>query len=91
MINVQDVALHCCRQKKGKSVGMDGIPMEALMFGGHRLYIHLALLFNCFIKSGYLPKSFMQSVIIPLIKSKNSDLADVNNYRAIAVSTAISK
>ena len=30
-------------------------------------------------------------MIIPLIKAKNGDLTDVNNYRAIAVSTAISK
>ena len=37
-----------------------------------------------------MPKSFTQSVI-PLIKSKSGDLADVNNDRAIYVSTAISK
>jgi len=33
----------------------------------------------------------MQSLIIPLIKCKSGDLTDLNNYRAIAVSTAISK
>ena len=33
----------------------------------------------------------MQSLIIPLVKSKSGDLTNVNNYRAIAVSTAISK
>jgi len=31
----------------------------------------------------------MQSLIIPLVKSKSGDLTDVNNYRAIAVSTAV--
>ena len=57
------------------------------------------LLYDCFyfswaylfIKTGYLPKPFMQALIIPLVKSKSGDLTDVNNYRAIAVSTAISK
>ena len=34
--------------------------MEALMYGGLRLHIHLAILFNCFIKTGYLPGPFMQ-------------------------------
>jgi len=29
--------------------------------------------------------------IIPLVKSKTGDLTDVNNYRAIALSNAISK
>ena len=33
----------------------------------------------------------MQSVIIPVLKSKSGDVTDANNYRAIAVSTAISK
>jgi hypothetical protein len=33
----------------------------------------------------------MESIIIPLVKCKSGDLADVNNYRAIAVSTALSK
>ena len=33
----------------------------------------------------------MQSIIIPLVKSKTGDLADPNNYRAIAISTAMSK
>ena len=33
----------------------------------------------------------MHSVIIPLVKDKSGDLSDVNNYRAIAVSTSMSK
>jgi len=28
---------------------------------------------------------------IPFVKSKSGDLADVNNYRAIAISTSVSK
>ena len=92
VINVQDVqASYCSKQTKGKAIGLDGIAMEALIYGGHRLYIHLALLFNCFIKTGYLPRLFMQSVIIPLVKCKSGNLTNVNNYRAIAISTAISK
>ena len=33
----------------------------------------------------------MQSVIVPLVKDKSGDLSDVNNYRAIAISTSMSK
>ena len=65
--------------------------MECFIFGGTRLYIHLSILFNCFIRYGYLPKSFMQSLIIPLLKVKSGNVTDVDNYRAIAVSTAVSK
>jgi len=33
----------------------------------------------------------MKSVIIPLVKCKTGSLSDVNNYRAIAISAAVSK
>jgi len=65
--------------------------MEAIIYGGTPLHIHLALPFNCCIKTGYVPRSYMQSLIIPLIKSKSAYFTYVNNYRAIAVSTAASK
>jgi len=90
-ITVHDIAMHCGKQKKGKTAGPDGIAMEAFIYGGICLHILLSLLFNCYVKSGYLPKPFMQSLIIPLVKSKSGDLTDVNNYRAIALSTAVSK
>ena len=67
------------------------LPWKPSYNGGHRLHIHLALLFNCFIKTGYLPRLFMQSGIMRLVKCKSGDLTNVNNYRAIAISTAISK
>ena len=69
IINVHDIAEHCSKQKKGEAIGLDDIPMEAYMFGGTRLHIHLAILFNCFIKFGHVPKPFMQCMIIPLIKN----------------------
>ena len=33
----------------------------------------------------------MHSVMLPLVKNKCGDLADLNNYRAIALSSALSK
>ena len=66
-------------QKKGKAPGADGLAMEAIIYGGSRLHTHLAILFNCYIKCGYLLKLFMHSLIIPLVKSKSADLTDVNN------------
>ena len=43
------------------------------------------------IKTGYLPRTFMQAVIVPLVKCKTGDLSDINNYRAIAISTVLFK
>jgi len=91
IISVQDVKEACCKQKRNKSPGLDGIHMEAVIHGSNRLYVHLSLLFNMFIKFSFLPSSFMASVIVPLIKDKCGDETDVNNYRAIAISCAFSK
>jgi len=33
----------------------------------------------------------MSSMVIPIVKCKSGDMTDVNNYRAIAISTALSK
>ena len=79
------------QQKREKSPGPDGIPMEAFIFGGKKLHLHLSLLFNLFLHHVFLPDIFCQAVIIPLVKCKTGDLSDVNNYRAIAISTAVSK
>ena len=41
--------------------------------------------------SGKLPSTLMHVVIIPLLKCKSKDPADVNNYRPIAIATDLSK
>jgi hypothetical protein len=61
------------------------------MFSGRRLKLYLSILFNLFALYGYVPNAFHQATIIPLVKCKSSDLTDVNNYRAIALSNSITK
>ena len=41
--------------------------------------------------SGKLPSTLMDVVIIPLLKCKSKDPADVNNYMPIAMATALFK
>ena len=82
---------------KDKSAGPetpDGINMEAFIYSGLRMRTHLCLLFNMCIVHGYLPNPFMECVIIPLVKNKGgdfTDLSNMDNYRAIAISNSISK
>ena len=91
MFSITKVFDVCSKLKKGKSTGPDGISNEALIFGCPSLYVHLCLVFNLFMKHGFLPGAFMDCTIVPLIKNRNGDLSDTNNYRAIALSNAISK
>jgi len=46
---------------------------------------------SCSTKYQYLPKSFVQSVIVSLVKCKRVDSTDVNNHKAITVSNALSE
>ena len=48
-------------------------------------------MFNLFLKCQYLPRLFIQSAFVPVIKNKSGDLSDINNYRAIALSNITSK
>jgi hypothetical protein len=89
-VEVHDVCDAINKQKLGKAIGPDGIAMEALLFGGDKLVVHICFLFNMFLKFGFLPKNFVSSVIVPLVECKSGDLTDVNNYRAIAISSALS-
>ena len=90
-VHVQHVVDACGKLKKNKSPGPDGISSEAFCFACPDLFIHLAMLFNLFLKFNFLPKAFMQSVIIPVVKNKAGNLSDMHNYRAIAISNIISK
>ena len=56
------------------------------MFGGHRLFVLLSILFDMFIRFSFLGLYF-----VSLVKCKTVNLSDVNNYRAIAMSNTISK
>ena len=50
VISVHDIVTYYSKQTKGKAVGP-----EVLIYGVTRLRIHLALLFNCFIKPDIYP------------------------------------
>ena len=49
------------------------------------------MLFNSFISHGYLPRDFMKTAIVPIIKNKSRNSSDKANYRPIALVTACSK
>ena len=80
-----------CKLKDDKAIGLDGIASETIKYACPRLSVHLCILFNLFLKYGYIPEHFMQSVFVPLLKNKCGDLSDMKNYRAIAISNALSK
>lgn len=91
VISVDDLVKATAKIKNRKACGPDGIPSEAIKYGGRLLITHLSLAFNMFLTHSYLPADMICTTFVPLLKNKSGDISDINNYRAIALSNAISK
>jgi len=55
------------------------------------MFVHISLLFSLCIRYGHAPDSLAQSFIVPLVKNKAGNLSDINNYKATAISSVLSK
>ena len=77
--------------KLGKSAGIDGLAAEHFVYSHSSISVHLAFLFTCMLNHGHVPTAFMKTSIIPILKNRNGDSSDKNNYRPIAIVTAMSK
>ena len=56
-----------------------------------RLIVLLSIALSCIASHGFIPPSFIKSIIIPLLKDKSGDITNTNNYMPIAISTVSSK
>ena len=74
-----------------KASGPDGISAESLSFAHDRLHVLLSLCFSACFSHSYLPKSLLETTIVPVIKNKCCSLTDCDNYRPIAIATITSK
>lgn len=77
--------------KKGKASGKDNISAEHVIYAHDSLHRLLHVFFNAAIVHSYLPQSFMDTVISPIVKDKKGDLTSEENYRPVAVTCVISK
>ena len=55
------------------------------------LSVHLSLLFNSFLRHGFVPSDYCFGVILPLLKNKHGDASKLYMYRGITVSCSFSK
>ncbi len=88
---VEEISEVVLKLKKDKACGQDGVYSEAIIYGGDSLKLRLCEFFNACLTHRYLPALMMECIFIPLPKCKHGDLSDINNYRAIAISSCISK
>ena len=78
--------------KTDKVCGVDELAAEHFIYADAIIHnIHLSLLFNGFISHDCLPREFMKTAIVPIIKNKSGNSSDKANYRPIALVTVCSK
>ena len=73
-----------------KSPGLDGVSVEHMKFAGPKLCVLMSMVISSIFTHGFIPRSMMDSVIVPVIKNKNKRINDKGNYRPICPSTVCS-
>ena len=74
-----------------KSPRIDGLMSEHFKNASYRLNVALSVSLQAMLKHGFLPKQFMLTMIVQILKSKNGDITSKSNYGPIALATVCSK
>ena len=90
-ITTSDVCNAVKNLKPGKSAGFDNISTEHLLCLQPDLLSIVAIIFNAILNHASVPDELVFSLLTPLVKDKGGSLTDPSNYRAIALSTSLSK
>jgi len=53
--------------------------------------VQLCVLFNTMMQCSVVPETFHAGIVVPVLKDKRGDATDINNYRAVTLSSCISK
>ena len=90
-ISVREVSDSLRDLASGRGSGYDGLNAEHFKFAGHSCITHLSLCFTMMLRHNHLPSDLTKVVLIPIIKDKNGNISDKDNYRPIALASVSSK
>ena len=85
-VTVNDISASINGLPNDKSPGIDGLMSEHFKNASYRLNVALSVLLQAMLKHGFIPKQFMLTMIVPILKNKNGDITSKSNYRPIAFS-----
>ena len=74
-----------------KSDGSLGLYSNHLLIASSHLHRYIALLFTFMLRHGHNPDCIMEAIISSIPKNANGQISDSENYRGIALSSAIGK
>ena len=90
-VSASDVLDSLKTVKLGKAAGIDGLSAEHFVCAHIGISVHLSLLFTSMLSHGHMPAELMKTAIVPILKNRQGDTSDKNNYRPIAIVMALSK
>jgi len=90
-LNVGVVDIIVKELKNGKAAGRDDLTCEHLKNSHPVLICILTKLFSNMLKSGYVPNSFSEGILIPIPKNDKRNLNLIADYRGITICNIISK
>ena len=90
-VTVNDVMKAVSQLNAGKSDGDASTYSNHFLFASHLFMVHFSLLFQCMLVHGYTADKLLHSVITSIPKDLRSSLCDSNNYRGIALCSALCK
>ena len=90
-VNVEEMKTIVNGLACNKSPGLDGVSAEHMKFAGPKLCVLMSMVISSIFTHGFIPRSMMESVIVPVIKNKNKRINDKGNYRPICLSNVCSK
>ena len=86
-----DIEKSILKLKRGKSDGSRGTDSDHFICCSRKFKIHLSLLVSCMFVHGYTPSRLLEAVICSIPKDLRGDLCSSNNYRGIALCSALCK
>ena len=90
-ISLQTVLDATFSLNKGKCCDDDDVHAEHFFNAPLILFDRLQQLFNSMLQHAFVPQQFRLGTIIPIVKDRNKDQGDMNNYRGITIAPIISK
>ena len=90
-VSVNQLQYAINRLKSSKSDSTDQVFSDHFINGTVRFYTLISLLFTCMLSHGVAPSGLLLSTMGPVPKDKRGNKSDSSNYRAIAISSILSK
>ena len=90
-ISVATISSLIKRLSSGKAIGVDKIPAEVYIHASHRLRTLITIFINSCFRHTYMPQIISDTILVPIVKNRLKPATESDNYRPIAIATAISK